>query len=154
MIPRMIRRRRFGFVLLVALMWGSVAVGNAQDDPSTETESKIIGVEMQRKDGRFLGLAVEGNAFVVRFYDADKKEEGIDVARATARWRSRQKAGQQRTVLNPGGGVLRSPSVVRPPLVFNVFVSFVSNEGEVSESFNFNLRKLSRPAPGEPEKAY
>jgi hypothetical protein len=154
MIPGMISRRGLVFVLLASLMWGGAAVGLAQNDTAEETEPEIVGVEMQRNDGRFLGLAVEGNAFVIRFYDADKKEEPIDVARATARWSSRQKAGQQRTVLNPNGGVLRSPAIVRPPLVFNVFVSFISNEGEVSESFNFNLRELSSPAPSAPEKTY
>lgn len=139
----MIRRRGFGFVLVVTLLMGSAVSGWAQDDGGEKPEIK--GVEMQRVDGRYLGLAVEGNAFVIRFYDAEKKEETVDVVRATARWSAVQKAGQQRTVLNPNGGVLRSPAVVRPPLVFNVYVSFISAAGEVTESFNFNLRELDTP---------
>ena len=123
------------------MLWGFVSMGLAQSD-TTEEEAKIIGVEMQRSDGRYLGLAVEGNAFVIRFYDKDKKEEPVDVVRATARWSSPQKAGQQRTILNPAGNTLRSPPVVRPPLVFNAFIAFISEEGEVSESYSFNLRLL------------
>ncbi len=54
----------------------------AQD--STDEESEIIGVEMARLDGTFLGLAVEGNKFVLRFYDAEKKATDPDFTRAAA----------------------------------------------------------------------
>ena len=130
-------------MLVVTLLMGSAVSGGAQADEAEKPEVK--GVEMQRADGSYLGLAVEGNAFVIRFYDAEKKDAPVDVERATARWSAVQKAGQQRTVLNPSGSALISPAVVRPPLVFNVFVSFISTEGEVTESFNFNLRTLNTP---------
>jgi|GEM_PF-889497 len=141
-----------GFV--IAAMLGAVTANGWSQDDSTETEPpKVIGVEMQRQDGRYLGLAVEGNAFVIRFYDRDKKEEPVDVVRATARWRSPQKAGQQRTVLNPNGMSLRSPPVVRPPLVFSAFVSLIDHGGEVSESFNFNLQLLKSAKSAEKENS-
>jgi len=141
-----------GFV--IAAMLGAVTANGWSQDDAAETEPpKVIGVEMQRQDGRYLGLAVEGNAFVIRFYDRDKKEEPVDVVRATARWRSPQKAGQQRTVLNPNGMSLRSPPVVRPPLVFSAFVSLIDHGGEVSESFNFNLQLLKSAKSAEKENS-
>lgn len=146
--------RGLRILVTTVMLLGISAVSWAQDGSAEEALPEIIGVEMQRQDGRFLGLAVEGNAFVIRFYNQDKKEEPVDVLRGTARWRSPQKSGQQRTVLNPNGSTLRSLPVVRPPLVFNVFVSFIVKDGEVSESFNFNLRKLKAAKPAEKEKRY
>jgi hypothetical protein len=137
--------------LIVGLVLGGVAsTGWAQSDPAGEEEPTVTGVERQRADGRFLGLAVEGNAFVIRFYTVDKEEEAVDVVRATARWNSPQKAGQQRVILNPTGQELRSPPVVRPPLVFSAFISFLNADGEVTESFNFNLQELNETEAVEP----
>jgi hypothetical protein len=110
--------------------------------PEAEEAPEVTGVEAQRSDGRYLGLAVEGNAFVLRFYDEDKKETTVDVSRGVARWSSPQRAGQQRAVLNSNGKALTSPPVVRPPLAFNAFIVLLSEDGEAIESFNFNLRTL------------
>ncbi len=110
--------------------------------PAEEDAPKVKGVEAQRANGGFLGLAVEGNSFVLRFYDKDKLEIPVDVPRGVARWSSPQKAGTQRAILNSTGKALTSPPVVRPPLAFNAFIVLLSEDGEAIESFNFNMRTL------------
>lgn len=110
--------------------------------PAAAEEATVKGVEAKRDGEGFLGLAVEGNAFVLRFYDADKHEIPANAARAMARWDSPVKLGKQRTVLNPAGAALQSPPVVRPPLSFTAFITLLAESGEVIESKMFNLRTL------------
>ena len=110
--------------------------------PTEEEAPKVKGVEAQRANGAFLGLAVEGNSFVLRFYDKDKLEIPVDAPRGVARWSSPQKAGTQRAILNSNGKALTSPPVVRPPFAFNAFIVLLSEDGEAIETFNFNMRTL------------
>ena len=107
-----------------------------------EEEPRVAGVEAARANGQFLGLAVEGNAFVLRFYDKEKAEIKPDAIRATVRWDSPQKAGKQRSVLAADGNVLRSPPVVRPPLSFIAFITLIGPDEKAMDSFAFNLRTL------------
>jgi hypothetical protein len=108
----------------------------------TEEEPEVIGV-VRPWAGGLMGLAVEGNAFVLRFYDAEKKPVPPAAARATVRWDPTNKAGQQRAVLNPGGpDSLRSPSVVRPPLAFAAFITLLDAEGNSLGGHSFDLREL------------
>ena len=128
-------------VMLVTLGVGIGHPVRAQS-PAEEEEPTVTGIEAARPGGGFLGLAVEGNGYVLRFYDEEKTEIAPDAARATARWNSPQKAGQQRVVLARSGNTLRSPPRVRPPLVFIAFISLFTEEGELIESHSFNLRSL------------
>ena len=133
--------------LLMAASIGMVVPLMAQTAPKpkpeatkkeqAEPEPKIEGITIARKDGRFLGLTVEGVQFKLRFYDAKKKPETADAARASARWSPINVKAEQRAVLNPadGGKALVSPGVVRPPLTFRVFFTLFSASDEVIETF-------------------
>ena len=137
--------------LLMAASIGVVVPLSAQTPPKpkpdtttkekAEPEPKIEGITIARKDGRFLGLTVEGVQFKVRFYDAKKKPEAADVARASARWSPANVKAEQRTVLNPADGCLAlvSPGVVRPPLTFRVFFTLFSANDEVIETFTVEM---------------
>ncbi|WP_221030689.1 hypothetical protein [Actomonas aquatica] len=131
--------KRWPLLLLLSLL----AITGAWAQPMTEEEEpQVTGIEASRSNGGFLGLNIEGNALVLRFYDEEKTEIKPDAARATARWSNPQKAGQQRAVLAPSGNVLRTPAVVRPPHVFIVYLSLFTADGEVIESHAFNIRNL------------
>ena len=129
-------------VWVLTMLGMSGATMLTAQQPAEEDAPKVVGVEAQRANGGFLGLAVEGNAFVLRFYDKEKSETTVDVYRAVARWSSPQKAGTQRAILNSNGKALTSPPVVRPPLAFNAFIVLLSEGGEAIETLNFNLRTL------------
>lgn len=118
---------------------------HAQAPVAAEEEvAKIEGIEVARPDGRWLGLEVVGPTFRLSFYDADKKPESPDVARATARWDPINKTGNMRTVLNPAGNSLVSPAVVRPPLLFKVYFTLLSAEGTVVEQQVIDLRSMPK----------
>lgn len=124
-------------------------------EQKTETEEEeeapqVEGVEVAREEGGFLGLAIDGQSYVLRFYDAEKQAIEPDVARATARWKTPGKSGRQHTVLNPAGSALRSPAVVRPPHVFRAYITLLSEEGEMVEGHYFDLRLLNQAAPSSP----
>ena len=110
---------------------------------TAEEEPKVIGVARAFRGG-LLGLAVEGNAFVLRFYDAEKKPVPVTAARATARWDPLNASGLERTVLNPvpDGTALRSPTVVRPPHLFVTWITVISPEGEALGTVGFDMREL------------
>jgi hypothetical protein len=135
---------RLVLLLLVTLLHPVNGWAQPSDVVSAEEEPEVIGIERPRAGGGFLGLNIEGNALVVRFYDEEKKEIPADAARGTARWNNPQKAGQQRTVLASSGSLLRSPPTVRPPHVFVVYLSLFTAEGEVIESHAFNTRELKK----------
>ena len=123
----------------------ALAVGlQAQSSDAEALESQVVGVEMARGDGTFLGLAVEGSALALRFYDEDKQLVDPSVARATAWWNPRNKPGRERVVLNVSGDALRSPSKVRPPLVFFVMLTLLDDNQKSAGSFRFNLAELDK----------
>lgn len=112
-----------------------------------EEPAKIDGIELPRKAGGFLGLTVEGPRLILKFYDAEKKPVAADVARAAARWNPLNKTGDVRSVLNPApdGMSLASTPVVKPPLVFLVYITLLDAEGKAVESVVADLRKLGLP---------
>lgn len=133
--------------LWVVVLWGGLAVPlPGQPSGQEEEEPEVIGVEVSRGDGGYLGLAVEGNAFVVRFYDEEKKGLPVPphVARAVVHWNAVQKAGRQRVVLVPSGDLLRSPPRVRPPYAFIAYLILFEEEGETVESHAVNMRQFER----------
>ncbi len=106
-----------------------------------EEAPKVIGV-VRPWAGGLMGLAVEGNAFVLRFYDAEKKPVPPPAVRAAVRWDAVNKAGLQRTVMNSTGEMLRSPSVVRPPLMFYAHVTLLDEAGNDLGTHAFDLKEL------------
>lgn len=119
----------------------SVAVPKGKDESkSALPAAKIEGVVIARADGRWLGLALEGNNFKLHFYDKDKKTVKPDAARASVRWNPVGKTGELRTVLNPAGDTLVSPLFVAPPLTFRVFLTLLSAEDQVLETYIVEMR--------------
>ena len=136
-------RPTLALALLFSLfLSAAVSAQSGTSGAAAAEEPTVTGVEVARANGGFLGLAIEGNAFVLRFYDKEKAEVKPDAIRATVRWNSPQKAGQQRSVLAADGAVLRSPPVVRPPLSFIAFVTLIGPDEKATDSFAFNLRTL------------
>ena len=109
-----------------------------------EPAAKIEGIPLARQNGGWLGLAVEGGHFVLRFYDKDKKPAKADMPRATARWQPANKPGDQRAVLNPAGDgkALSAPQAVTPPLNFKVYLTLLDADENAAESFVADLRAL------------
>ena len=108
-----------------------------------ELESQLVGVKVQQADGTFMGLAVEGNALVLRFYDEDEQLISPPISRATAWWKPRNQSGRDRVVLNLAGDKLVSPPKVRPPLVFFVMLTLLDENQKLAGSFRFNLAELN-----------
>lgn len=106
----------------------------------TEEEATIPGYSVERKNGKgYLGLTMEGNGFKLSFYDAKKKPVACDVARATARWRTNYKTSEEfKTLLPSGDGMTLVSPDVKPPYNFKlVFLTLLSEDGEVLESYSF-----------------
>ncbi|HEX2100370.1 MAG TPA: hypothetical protein VHF69_06895 [Candidatus Synoicihabitans sp.] len=136
--------------LLMAASIGLVVPIVAQTPRPTRPEQEVDEPEMKGVPapwgGGTLALAIESNAFVLRFYDAEKKPKPVPAARSTVRWDSPQKAGVQRTVLNPEGAeALRSPALVRPPYAFTAHITLLSAEGDSLGVVPFDMR--THPAP-------
>jgi hypothetical protein len=117
----------------------------AATEPAEEKEGKIEGLQINRPNGRYLGLTVEGGQWKLTFYDKKKKPEPTDVTRANIRWVIPMKSPHERAVLNPGGDgkSLVGNRFVRPPYVFQVFITMLSGEGddaEVTESYALQYR--------------
>ncbi|MCF3648896.1 hypothetical protein [Synoicihabitans lomoniglobus] len=132
--------KRSPWLIILSLMWAVVA--SAQPGGTEEEEPTVIGVEIARGAAGFLGLAIEGNAFVLRFYDAEKAEINADAARAVVSWNAVQKAGRQRVVLTGGGSALRSPPRVLRPYAFIAYLSLITEDGEAIESHAVNMRQF------------
>ena len=143
-----------GNVLLLAALLGLVLPLGAQTarpaapaapEAAAEEELQVIGV-VRPWAGGLMGLAIEGNAFVLRFYNAKKEPVEPPHPRAWARWNPVQKAGQQRAVLNRGDEMnsLRSPSVVHPPHVFIVTITLMADEDVVAATTTFDVRELKK----------
>lgn len=143
--------KSFTTLIIAGLMFGALA--NAQD--SEKLDSQIIGVELKQSDGSFMGLAVEGNALALRFYDEEKQLIDPPIERATAWWKPRNKSGRERVVLNVAGTALRSPPKVRPPLVFAVMLTLLDENGKSTGSYRFNLAALQKtPAAASSNSSY
>jgi hypothetical protein len=110
----------------------------------TEPEPKIEGIVLNRPKGGYLGLTLDGGCFKLSFYDAKKKPAKVDVARATARWPVRYKAGDEHTVLLPAGAgtALTSAYHVRPPYAFKLYLSLFAASGDNAvESYVIDFRQ-------------
>ena len=113
-------------------------------EETEDLESQLEGVKVEQADGTFMGLAVEGNALVLRFYDEDEQLVSPPISRATAWWKPRNQSGRDRVVLNLAGDKLVSPPKVRPPLVFFVMLTLLDENQKSAGSFRFNLAELNK----------
>lgn len=132
---------QLGLIGLLTL-WVFATPCLAQEDE--ELESQLIGVKAALADGTFMGLAVEGNALVLRFYDEEEQLVSPPVSRATAWWNPRNRAGQERVVLNLSGDGLVSPPKARPPLVFYVILTLLDEDQKSAGTYRFNLAELNK----------
>ena len=129
----------FGLITVMAgTSWGQPA-------PEEELESQLVGIELARSDGTFLGLAVEGNALVLRFYDEEQQLIDPDAHRAAVWWNPPNKPGRERTVMNLAGQSLRSPAKVRPPYVYIVTITLIDENETSVATHRFSLLDLPKP---------
>lgn len=107
------------------------APAGKQVEAEEEKEGTIEGLVLNRPNGRFLGLTLEGGKYKLTFYDKKKKPEKVDVTRATARWPNMHGPGDHRTVLNPAGDgtFLLGAQFVRGPYAFKLFLTLLQGEG-------------------------
>jgi hypothetical protein len=107
--------------------------------PATKKEEPpavVEGVAIARAKGGFIGLRVVNSNFVLTFYDAKKKKVAPDVTRASLRWPVKYQPGDERAVLNLSGNLLTSSKVVKPPLVFKVFIGlYAEGSDQAVESY-------------------
>lgn len=108
----------------------------------SEEDIVLPGTEVKRSNGTFVSITVENNAFKIAFYDAKKKQQAPDVARAAIRWEPKNKKGDDRRILNPAGDgmTLVSPPPVLPPYNFRIFVTLLNEANEAVETFNTDFR--------------
>lgn len=146
LFPRLVRSllmaASVGLVVPLAAQTYGSRPGQAPQK-GAEEEPAVAGVEREWNGG-WLGLAIEQNAFVLRFYDAEKKPVAPAAARAAVRWDPIGRAGTDRAVMNPGmiPDALRSPSTVRLPHLFIAWVTLLDAEGTALGAVSFDLREL------------
>ncbi|WP_138223225.1 hypothetical protein [Nibricoccus aquaticus] len=123
---------------------GGAAKPAPAPEAAAEEEAEIVlpGSVIARSGGGFLSLTVEGIHFKLSFYDAKKKPVDADAIRAIARWDPVNKAGEERSILNPAdeGKALRGNVAVRPPYVFKVYLTLIGPDDVVLESHVVNFR--------------
>lgn len=104
-------------------------------------EAAVDGVPVKRDNGAWLGLAASGAGYVLSFYDAEKQPVRPDVLRATVRWRSPLKQGQQFSVLllDTSGLRLTGNKPVQPPYVFKAILCLVNVSGEALETYTVDF---------------
>ncbi len=121
---------------------GDAAKPAPEAPAAEEAEIVLPGSVIERSGGGFLSLTVEGIHFKLSFYDAKKKPVNADAIRAIARWDPVNKAGEERSILNPAdeGKALRGNVAVRPPFVFKVYLTLIGPDDAVLESHVVNFR--------------
>ena len=117
----------FVMSVLTSLSWGG------------DEKEELPGVILERGDGTVLQVVLEGNKFVVRFYDEKQELLPLPFDRATVRYKPVAKK-MERTVLIPGedGSKLIGPKYVRNPHLFKVYLDFFKGESSASlENYQF-----------------
>ena len=144
----------FGLVVPGFAQYGSAAKAKAKDageapaNPAAPTkedekEGKIVGLEIARANGNFLGLSIEGGGFKLAFYDAKKKPVAIDVASGVVRWQQVSRKGSELAPLSPSGDgkALASAKFVQPPRTFKVFLTLFNAAGDAVENYTVDYRE-------------
>lgn len=136
--------------MLVGLVWLGAGAALAKPAAKTTTVQKeevplsIEGTVVGRGDAGFIALAISDNRFVMKFYDAERKEIAPDMAAAALRWNVRYQPTPERAFLRPNadGTALTSEKVIRPPYSFKLFITLLplegSNAAEESYSVDFS----------------
>jgi hypothetical protein len=122
---------------------GEAPANPAAPAKEDEKEGKIVGLEIARANGGFLGLSIEGGGFKLAFYDAKKKPVAIDVASGVARWQPATQKGSEVAPLSPSGDgkALASSKFVQPPRNFRVFLTLFNAAGDAVESYPVDFRE-------------
>jgi len=146
LVKSMLVAAAFGMVVPVLAQYGPPAKAPAKPAAPTkqeDKEGKIIGVEIARANGGFLGLSIDGGGFKLAFYDAKKKPVAIDVASGVARWQLVSQRGSELAPLSPGGDgkALVSTKFVQPPRTFKVFLSLFNAAGDAVENYTVDFRE-------------
>jgi hypothetical protein len=135
------------------------APGKAARPPEkdAEPEPQINGIAVPREKGGFIGISVENSNFKVRFYDDKKKPIAADVARASLRWTSTKRKGDEYMVLTPSedGKSLTSDRVVPAPYSFRLFLRLLqADESLTPEVYTVvmspEVLEVREPAAGTP----
>ncbi len=130
-------------------VWAQTPAAPAKPAAPAQPEKKkdvpvatIAGMAIARKDGRWLGLSLEGGGFKLCFYDKDKKPEDADAALAALRWNPTNVVGIERVVLNPDADKksLSNSKFVKPPFNFKLFITLLSANNKVVEDFQVDFR--------------
>jgi hypothetical protein len=143
----------FGMVVPGFAQYGSSAKARAKGADETpgipaaptnkdDEEGKIVGVEIGRANGGFLGLSIKGGGFNLAFYDAKRKPVAIDVASGVARWQPVSRKGNELAPLSPSGDgkALASSKVVQPPHTFKVYLTLLNAAGDAVENYTVDFR--------------
>lgn len=103
-----------------------------------ESEGTISGVAVKRANGGYIGITIDGNGVVLSFYDEKKKPVDCDVAQAVVHWKPKNTIAEERRILNPAGDgkTLTSTAPVHPPFNFKLYLTLLSADGQVVESFS------------------
>lgn len=134
--------------LLLGGLLLSPAWGQTPTEAEEEKESQLVGVERVLDAETYMGLAIEGNALMLRFYDEEKQLIDPVAARAAAWWKPVNRSGRERVVLNPADDGLRSPPKVRPPHVFFVMLTLLDEAGEPLGTHRFDMVELQTDGEG------
>lgn len=130
-------------VLLLGLVIGGTTLSAHPHPPP--------GLIVERENGGHLGLNLENNALVLRFYDADMQQIAPDHPRAMAFWRFKTKRNRQPLTLQ--GNALVSPQRLYPPFAYMVNISLLTMEdNDVTESHNFDMRHFQPPTADSAEE--
>ena len=122
-----------------------LSVAAAAKIPAKKPEAKkpdpvptIEGITLER-GSRFLGIAVVDGNFRLSFYDEKKNPVAPDVSHAALRWPVKYQPMEERTVLNPAadGLSLTSPKIVRPPLIFKLYIALANPAGSEIQGETF-----------------
>lgn len=96
---------------------------------------ELEGVVVERPDGTFMTVTMEGPRVVLRFFDAKHQPIAPDVQRAFVKFRLSGRRPQNRTLLPGDDGVsLTHGRVLRPPFVFHAYITLVKEaDGEIGD---------------------
>jgi len=110
-----------------------------------EKEEPLVGVLIERPNGGFINLKVDGGNFVMTFLDKDKKETNADVPRASARYRKNKSDHRHMLVRSADGKSLRAPTPVDRPYRFNALLVVLSSDSEdnAAEAYTVNFKQVS-----------
>ncbi len=128
-----------GLVIPVLAQTRARAPGTKQG-PAEEEEGVIEGVSIQRPDGSWLGLSMEGTSFKLSFYDDKKKPVAADRSHGNVRWIPAGRS-PERGVLNRSsdGLSLVGNRPVRKPWVFKVFLTLLDDAGQATETYTVDI---------------